>query len=208
MLSWLLPREATFFDFFERHADVIVKAAEALSELVENGCDIAVHAAKIKVLEHQADEITHQCIEELHKTFITPIDRDSIFRLISLMDDIIDFIHIAASRIHIYKLETMTQDVKNFAQVLYQGTLQIRQTVAYLRELKDSDALKSTFINIHKIENEADALLSLSLKELFEKESDVKLIIKWKEIYETLETATDRCEDVANTVEGIILEYL
>ena len=151
--------------------------------------------------------ITHRCVEALHKTFITPIDRDSIHRLITRMDDVMDFVEAAAERIELYELTVMTSDVRDLADVLHRAALQVEQAVRGLRDLKDPQATLKLCIDINRLENEADAILRRSVARLFKEEKDPITVIKWKEIYENLEDATDRCEDVANIIEGVVLEH-
>ncbi|MEO8705309.1 MAG: DUF47 family protein, partial [Kofleriaceae bacterium] len=157
--------------------------------------------------EHETDTITHRCVEALHKTFITPIDRDSIHRLITRMDDVMDFVEAAAERIELYELTVMTADVRDLSDVLHRSALQVEQAVRGLRTLKDPNATLKLCIDISRLENEADAVLRRSVARLFKEEKDPITVIKWKEIYENLENASDRCEDVANIIEGVILEH-
>lgn len=206
MFRWLLPRETSFFDFFDKHAAVIVEASQTLLSLADEESDIIAKINKIKELEHQADAITHQCIEALHKTFITPFDRNDIFRLISRMDDIIDFIKDAAARIETYKLVKITNEAKEMAQVLMKATQEVEKAVKELRKLKRVEAIRQSFIVINRLEHEGDIVLRHAIGRLFDEEQDVRNIIKWKEIYENLENSIDRCEDVSNIIEGVILE--
>lgn len=199
MFQWLFPKEVSFFIYFKQHAAITTLAADELYK----SCD----AHRIKDLEHEADTITRKCKEALHTTFITPIDRDDIFRLISRMDDIIDEINAIASRLSIYKIPDVTADFHIFAKILAESVKEIEQAVNLLNNMKNSNPILKSCRQISKLESEADALLVRVLAELFEKEQDVRRLIKCKEIYESLERATDRCDDVANIIEGIILEY-
>lgn len=205
MLKWILPREGNFFDFFERHAALIILASQKFLTWVTNGLEES-EWRKIKEYEHAADEITHHCVEELHKTFITPFDRNDIFRLISKMDDVIDFIENAAARVETYKLRTPTPEVEQMAKILVQTSLQIEKAVKTLRHLKKNREMQEASIEINHLENEADSTLRNAIGRLFEEESDIRLLIKWKEIYESLENAIDCCEDVSNIIEGVLLE--
>jgi predicted phosphate transport protein (TIGR00153 family) len=203
-----LPRETSFFDFFERHAAMTVQGAQELLALASTGANIVAKAKRIKEIEHECDTITHHCVEALHKTFITPIERDDIYRLISKMDDIMDFVEAAAERIALYKLTQMSPDVKNMADVLVRATLEIEEALKLLRNLENAEAISKKCIDINRLENEADSLLRTAVARLFDEEQDVRAIIKWKEIFENLENATDRCEDVANIIEGVVLEHI
>jgi len=207
MFGRLLPRETSFFDFFERHAAITVEGAQEFLSLASTGANVLAKAKRIKEIEHEADTITHHCVEALHKTFITPIERDDIYRLITKMDDIMDYVEAAAERIALYKLTQMNSDVKDLADVLLRATLEIQQAVRLLRSMENAAAISKKCIDINRLENEADSLLRSAVARLFDEEQDVRQIIKWKEVYENLENATDRCEDVANILEGVVLEH-
>ena len=207
MFGRLLPRETSFFDFFESHAAKTVEGAEELLSLATTGANVGAKAKRIKEIEHECDTITHHCVEALHKTFITPIERDDIYRLITRMDDIMDFVEAAAERIALYKLTQMTPDLKDLSDVLVRATKELAEAMKLLRNLEHSDAIVKKCIDVNRLENEADAILRAATARLFEEEADTRTIIKWKEIYENLESATDRCEDVANILEGVVLEH-
>lgn len=206
MLKWLMPKEIRFFDFFEEHASTTVKAAKELLELISEDPLSQEKFQRIQFLEHQADTLTHSCVESLHKTFITPFERNDIYRLISRMDDIIDFIEETAARIITYKLTMMTQEAKELATVLFHSTQTIEQAVKGLRHLKNGDIMRQAFVAISRLESKGDAIVLRAIGKLFDEEGDAINIIKWKEIYENIEEAIDRCEDVANIIEGVILE--
>jgi len=206
MLQRLLPRETSFFDFFERHAALTIEGAKEFLSLVSTGANIETKCKRISEIEHETDVITHQCVEALHKTFITPIDRDDIHRLITKMDDVMDFVEAAAERILIYEIRTMTPEVRDFADVLVRASSEMEAALKGLRDMKNAAMVLRKCIDINRLENEADVILRNSVGKLFKEEKDPIMIIKWKEIYENLETATDRCEDVANIIEGVVLE--
>ncbi len=208
MLNWLFPREVKFFDLFDKHAETIVAAAKELRTLVSDGADIPLSVVRIKDLEHKADKITHQCIDSLHKVFITPLDRDDIHNLIGRMDDIVDCLDGAARCIAIYKIKEMPKDALQLIQVVVLATEYVQKAVKGLRDLKNAPEIQQYCFKINQAENEADVILSKAIGTLFEKEPDTRLLIKWKEIYEKMEQATDRCEDVANIIDGIILELV
>ena len=208
MFGRFLPRETSFFDFFEQHAGLTIEGTKEFLSMVTTGANIATKCRRISDIEHETDTITHRCVEALHKTFITPIDRDSIHRLITRMDDIMDFVEAAAERIELYELTVMTSDVRDMADCLYRATQQVEAAMRGLRTLKDPQATLKLCIDINRLENEADAILRRSVARLFKEEKDNPiLVIKWKEVYENLENASDRCEDVANIIEGVILEH-
>jgi len=208
MFGRFLPRETSFFDFFEQHAALTIEGAKEFLSLVTTGANIAAKCRRISDIEHETDTITHRCVEALHKTFITPIDRDSIHRLITKMDDVMDFVEAAAERLELYELVVMTNDVRDLADVLHRAAMQVEAAVRGLRSLKDPQATLKLCIDINRLENEADAILRRSVARLFKEEKDPVVIIKWKEVYENLENASDRCEDVANIIEGVILEHV
>jgi predicted phosphate transport protein (TIGR00153 family) len=207
MFGRFLPRETSFFDFFEQHAALTIEGTKELLSLVTTGANIPTKCRRISDIEHETDTITHRCVEALHRTFITPIDRDSIHRLITRMDDVMDFVEAAAERIDLYEVTVMTPDVRDMADVLHRAALQVEAAMRGLRSMKEPQAMLKLCIDINRLENEADAILRRSVARLFKEEKDPILVIKWKEIYENLENATDRCEDVANIIEGVILEH-
>jgi uncharacterized protein len=207
MFGRFLPRETSFFDFFEQHAALTIEGTKEFLSMVTTGANIAAKCRRISDIEHETDTITHRCVEALHKTFITPIDRDSIHTLITRMDDVMDFVEAAAERIELYEITSMTNDVRDMSDVLYRSAQQVELAVRGLRHLKDTQQTLKLCIDINRLENEADAILRRSVARLFKEEKDPITIIKWKEIYENLEDASDRCEDVANIIEGVILEH-
>jgi predicted phosphate transport protein (TIGR00153 family) len=207
MFGRLLPRETSFFDFFEEHAALTIEGTKEFLSMVTTGANIAAKCRRISDIEHETDTITHRCVEALHKTFITPIDRDQIHTLITRMDDVMDYVEAAAERIELYEITTMTNDVRDLADVLHRSAQQVEGAVRGLRDLKDTHATLKLCIDINRLENEADAILRRSVARLFKEEKDPIMVIKWKEVYENLESASDRCEDVANIIEGVILEH-
>ena len=207
MFGRFLPRETSFFDFFEQHAALTIEGTKELLSLVTTGANIPTKCRRISDIEHETDTITHRCVEALHRTFITPIDRDAIHRLITRMDDVMDFVEAAAERIDLYEITVMTPEVRDLADVLHRATLQVEAAMRGLRVMNEPQATLKLCIDINRLENEADAILRRSVARLFKEEKDPIMVIKWKEIYENLESATDRCEDVANIIEGVILEH-
>ena len=207
MFGRFLPRETSFFDFFEEHAALTIEGTKEFLSMVTTGANIPAKCRRISYIEHETDTITHRCVEALHKTFITPIDRDQIHRLITRMDDIMDYVEAAAERIELYELTTMTADCRDLADALHRAAQQVEGAVRGLRTLKEPQATLKLCIDINRLENETDAILRRSVARLFKDEKDPILVIKWKEIYENLESAADRCEDVANIIEGVILEH-
>jgi len=206
MLSRLLPRQNNYFDYFEQLAGLGAQGAREMSEFSKDGANFTQIAARIKKLEHDADEVTKTCLGTLHKTFITPIDRNDIYTLITKMDDIMDFVEAAADRLALYDIPTMTKEVGDLARCLVQSAEHVLGAVSSIRDLGKPNGILQHCIEINRLENVADGLLRSALARLFREEKDPIAVIKWKEIYETLESATDRCEDVANIIEGVVLE--
>lgn len=202
----LLPRDESFFDEFEKQGLKTVEGCKALVEMVETPGDIQAQAKRISDIEHECDRITHAVVAKLHTTFITPLDRNDIHRLISKMDDVMDYVEAAAERIALYDIHEMTKDVADLARVLLVSSERVAEAVSGFRDLKHPQRILDKCIEINRLENEADAVLRGSLARLFREEKNPITIMKWKEIYELLETATDRCEDVANIIEGVVLE--
>jgi uncharacterized protein len=207
MFGRLLPRETSFFDFFERHAEKTLEGVREFLSLATTSANIVAKAKRIKEIEHETDVITHHCVEALHKTFITPIERDDIYRLITKMDDIMDYVEAASERIWLYELDKMTAETKDLADVLVRAVEGVRRALRGLRDMKHAEEIIKQCIDVNRLENEADAILRSALARLFKEEKDPITVIKWKEVYENLEAATDRCEDVANIIEGVVLEH-
>jgi uncharacterized protein len=202
----LLPHDASFFGFFEQQGKKTVEGCRAFLAMVEEANNLQSHAQRVKQIEHECDDITHAVVEQLHKTFITPIDRNDIYRLITKMDDIMDFVEAAADRLALYEIPTMTQEVGELTRCLVSSAEHVLGAVTSIRNLKRPNGILEHCIEINRLENVADNLLRSALARLFREEKDPIAVIKWKEIYETLESATDRCEDVANIIEGLVLE--
>ena len=163
-------------------------------------------AERVKSIEHECDDITHAVVASLHKTFITPFDRNDIYRLITKMDDIMDMVEAAADRLALYDIPKMTTEAGELARCLVSSAEHVLGAVSGIKDLKKPSGILEHCVEINRLENVADGILRGALAKLFREEKDPISIIKWKEIYETLEAATDRCEDVANIIEGVVLE--
>jgi predicted phosphate transport protein (TIGR00153 family) len=200
----LIPRDARFYDLFEQQSALIVRAAVLLQELVHNFADARAKVQAIEDIEHQGDQITHEVVRRLNTTFITPLDREDIHALISRLDDVLDYIEAAAERLVLYRIKEPTPASRALAEVIVHITQSTDRAVRYLRA-RGGDFHEHA-VEVNRLENTADDLLRDSLAALFEENSDPIDVIKWKEIYETMEVVTDRCEDVANVIEGIILK--
>jgi predicted phosphate transport protein (TIGR00153 family) len=207
MFGRLLPKEGRFFDLFNAHAAQVVRAAHELSALMQNYENREQHARAIDEAEHAADRITAETIRLLHKTFITPLDRDHIHQLVSAMDDICDLIQDTTETLTLYDLRRITPEAARLADIAVKCAERVQEVVQLLAKHDDSpEALTKTCEEIDRLESDADRVLRSAMSRLFREEQDVRELIKLKEIYELLEAVTDRCEDVANLAEGISLE--
>ena len=207
MLKRLLPQETSFFDFFEEHSGLSVQACRVLNEIACEPGDLDSRVARIKEIEHKADKITHQCLDAVHSTFITPVDRGHIHRLMRRLDDIIDSVDSAASRMALYDLREPRPELKQFTQVLLTATTQMDGAIRSLPRLNKEGARIHEFCHaVYEAEEAGDEILRSALSRLFREERDPIVIIKWKEVFERLEKATDRCQKVANIVQGIVIE--
>jgi hypothetical protein len=212
LFSKLLPKESNFFEMFNQHADRIVEAAKAFSMMVENYDDIEKrqqYNKEVDVAEHAADRITHEVNRALHKTFITPIDREQIHRLINTMDDVADLIQDSAETMVLYDVRHMTEDIVRLTDLSLKCCERLRGAIAMLDKVRQADVAEAalqTCEEIDKLESDADRVMRSAMSRLFRDEPDVRELIKLKAVYELLETVTDKCEDVANLIEGIVLE--
>lgn len=207
MFGFLKPQEKRFFELFEAIASCIIQASEEFAAMLDDLSHAESRAKAIKDIEHKADELTHQTIELLHKVFITPIDREDIHNLVSKLDDVVDFIDASSQRIALYGVTKIPDEGRNLARVCVQSGERVRSAVKGLSNLKQPESILKDCVEINRLENDADQILRIAIAKLFREESDTRTLIKLKEIYELLETVTDRCEDVANIIEGIVLEY-
>lgn len=200
----LIPREEKFFEFFKEAAGNILDAAKVLLQMMEEqGGNFQEYWKQLEDLEHEGDKITHQIIRKLNRTFITPIDREDIHSLTVALDDVMDLIEAAAARMSLYKIKEPTEEARKLTRVILKSAEEIVKAVSNLERMDD---VMEHCIEINRLENVADEISREAIANLFEKGNDPIEVIKWKEIYETLETATDRCEDVANIVESVALK--
>jgi predicted phosphate transport protein (TIGR00153 family) len=202
----LLPREGKFFDYFNEHAGHAVLAAVELKALLADLSDLDARRRNIERHEKQADQITHQTMQLLHQTFITPLDRDEIHQLITTMDDILDLMEDIAQSMFLYDVRKVTAEAQRLAEICLGCTEKVRDAVASLESMENTDAILKLCAEIDRLEADADYVMRSALAKLFREEPDAKEIIKQKEIYQLLEAVTDKCEDVANLIEGIVLE--
>ncbi len=202
-----IPREEKFFDLFEQSARNMVKIARELKELLDSWENVAIKVAEITELEHEGDSITHQIVAQLHRTFVTPFDREDIALLSHVMDDVTDFIHAAADAMLIYKIAQPTPRAKELADIIVQAAAEIERAMPLLRRRSELKKVLEHCVELNRLENMADKVFRSALGELFDDTKDTAYIIKWREIYEQMESATDRCEDVANVLEGVALKH-
>jgi predicted phosphate transport protein (TIGR00153 family) len=206
MFSRLMPREGNFFELFNAHAERIVEGSRELVAMITTFQNVEQHAQRIDDAERAADKITHETITLLHKTFITPFDREQIHQLITRMDDILDLMQDVAESIVLYDIRKITPESKQLAEICQMCCERVRAAVSLLKNVKQAEAILKTCQEIDRLESDADRVMRAAMSKLFRDESDVKQLIKLRTIYELLETITDRCEDVANLIEGIVLE--
>jgi predicted phosphate transport protein (TIGR00153 family) len=202
----LLPRETCFFDFFEAHAAKTVEGCELFLQLARGVEDVPALCAKIKEVESLCDQVTHDTAAALHRVFITPIDRNDIHRLISKMDDVMDLVEAAARSIDIYEIREPSSALATMAATLLNSARKVGEAVQGLRDMKQPQLILEKCVEINRLENESDCQLADNIAHLFSETSDPVAVIKWKEIYEMVEMATDSCEDVANVIEGVVME--
>lgn len=206
MFGRFLSTERRFFDLFNEHATIIVEGASALQSLMGNFDDLQHRAYAIESIEKRADKITQGTIELLRKTFITPLDRDDIHQLITTMDDILDLIEDVAQSIFLYDLTRITPDARKLTEICVACAGKVRSAVALLPNRESRSEIFALCEEIDRLESEADHVMRAAMAKLFREEQDVLQVIKLKEIYELLESVTDKCEAVANIIEGIVVE--
>ena len=207
MFRSIIPREDVFFDHFEKICALMTDAARHLRYMLEKGGPYVEAAHRIKGIESEADEVTHRSIATLHKTFVTPLDRQDILRLVVGLDDILDTTEAVASLLNLYNPRRTLPEAGRLTDLLVQGTEKVTAMVGLLRQLnKESERILALAVELNHLENDADQAYQQAIARLFQEENDPKELIKWKDMLEHIETATDQCEDVADIIEGIVLE--
>ncbi len=206
MFARLMPQETRFFDYFEALADEAVKISRELESMLRSFDELQHRTFNIETIEKRGDRITHDTIDRLHKTFITPIDRDSIHRLITRMDDILDLSEDVAQSIVLFDVQASTAEACKLASLCVASCEQVKRATEHLRNMGNAEAIMKICGEIDKLESEADHVMRSAMARLFRDENDVKKLIKLRSIYELLEAITDACEDVANLIEGIVVE--
>jgi uncharacterized protein len=206
MFSRLMPREGKFFEFFSEHAEQLVLGAEQLKALMSAVSELPERKRNIEKIEHRADKITQQTMQLLHQTFITPLDRDEIHQLITRMDDILDLMEDVSQCMFLYDIKAVTDEARALADICLRSTQRVRSAVSQLSNLSNAKAILGLCKDIDQFESDADNVMRTAMAKLFREEPDVKHLFKMKEIYQLLESVTDRCQDVANIIEGIVIE--
>lgn len=208
-ISRLMPREGRFFSLFDSHAKLIVDGAIALADVlahydIEKDRETGIKA--IEDAEHAADRITHETVQLLHTTFVTPFDRDDIHRLISRMDDVLDLIQDTGESLVLYDIRKITPEATQLAELLRRCAERVQSAVGLMASMADAPAILKICQEIDKLESDADKVMRTAISALFRNETDAHQVIKLKAVYESLETATDKCQDVANVIESVVLE--
>ena len=206
MFGRLMPFEGRFFELYVDLADQTVLASKELLALMSNFDDLERRAFNIETLEKKGDKITFNTIETLRKTFITPIDRDDIHHLVTRMDDILDLMEDCAQSIHLYDIRKVTPEAIKLAEICVACCEKVHDAVSQLSNMENARSIMETCDAIDRLESEADHVMRSAMAKLFREEPDVRQLIKLRAVYEILETVTDRAEDVANIIEGIVLE--
>ena len=207
MLEKLMPKSDEFFDDFDAQCSVTVEGARMLHALLSDFRDVGARVQALKDIEHKGDEVTHTAFNRLHKQFITPFDRAQIHTLLGRIDDVLDLTNAAAARIHYYEIQTSLPDATELARLLVISAEKVQEVVAALRLIKKPEQILAGCKEIKRLETQADEALRAGLGRLFKSGADPLTIIKWKEIYDLIETATDKCQGVANVIEGVVLEH-
>ena len=203
----LIPRERKFFALFEQSAQNAVKVAQQLKDMVHIWENVKERVGIINDLEHQGDAITHQIFEQLHRSVITPFDREDIALLAHSLDDVTDFVHEAADAMWLYKVARPTGRAKELVEIIVQAVAEVQRAVSEIDDRVGRKHLVERCVEINRLENVGDGIFRLAMAELFDDSSDVAGLIKWREIYTHMESVIDRCEDIANILEGVAIKY-
>ncbi len=209
IMKIFMPKDRIFYSLFEEVADGVTKMGRLL-KIVVSEPDIDKRAAlvsQVEEQEHVNDDFTHKVFTELGRNFITPFDREDIHYLASALDDICDYIYSTAKKINFYKVNPNDTGIQKLADLIVEGTVQIGIAISELRNMRDMRKITDALVKINSIENQADDVFDMSIDRLFENEPDAKEVIKKREIYQVMETVTDKCEDAANVIETIIIKY-
>jgi predicted phosphate transport protein (TIGR00153 family) len=210
ILSYFLPKDRVFYNLFEEASDNLEKIAKKLVQVVQepNFNQRAALISEMETLEHNNDEVTHRIFIELGRNFITPFDREDIHSLASALDDIADYIYSAGKKINFYHIDPISdQGIQKTAEAIHDAVIAVKEAVMELRNLKNTQKIIECVIKINSIENNADNIFDMSIEKLFNSDVDAKELIKRRELYQVMETATDKCEDAGNVIESIVVKY-
>ncbi|MCW3059242.1 MAG: putative phosphate transport regulator [Capsulimonas sp.] len=202
----LLPREEKFFDLFDRLAEKVVLAAEVLEDTLQDYSRLEEAASRLRILENEADQIVHEAMDRLNKTFVTPLDREDVLALTHVMDDVLDYTESAVDRMILYSIPNAVPRSLEIATLIVNAAQQIRQGVTGLRNFGDIRGILDPCVVINALENQGDSINRQALRALFSEGHDAVTILKWREVYDHLETALDRCEDVADVLQTIAVK--
>jgi len=209
IMKFFLPKDRVFYDLFEKVAGNVALMGSKLKDVV-NEVEFdkrAVLITQLEDIEHDNDELTHRIFTELGRNFITPFDREDIHYLASALDDIADYIYASAKKINFYRVNPNDSGLKKLAEMIEQSTIQVKNAVAELRDMRNMRQMTEALVKINSIENQADDIFDMSIERLFALEPDAKEVIKKREIYQVMEIVTDKCEDASNVIESIIIKY-
>jgi len=203
-----ISKKHVFYELLEKQAQLAVDAAKEFQALANDFSNLTPYAVRIKEIETEADHITHELANRIDTTFVTPLDKEDLHALSSELDDVTDCIEACTGRMSLYELKQVRPDLGGLAMLLLQITEATREAVKALRDKPNRDDIQELFIHIHQIENEHDALFRKALAALLNApDADPITAIKWKEVYDRLEAAVDKCEDVANVIESVVVKY-
>jgi len=202
--EWIIPQDKIFFNLLEEQAELAVKAAELFQTMIREYSTFNVLIQRMKIIEHEGDELVHKLIQKLHRSFITPIDHEDISKLASLYDDVIDLIDAIANRIFLFKIEKPNEVVKEFADIIVRQVKEVSALTKHIRKINQTE-IEQKFRAIHSLENEADDLYDFGIVELF-KEKDLVKVMIMKDIYEFLEQITDKCEDICLVIQDVVIK--
>lgn len=201
-----MPADGKFFDLFNQHAELCVKGTRELVELMTHFDNLERRLHAIEAVEKQADKVTYMTVGVLHKTFITPLDREDIHRLITKMDDVLDMVEDAAQTVSLYDIQVITPEARRLAELCLACAEKVQEAISLLHNMNHSRQILEICEEVDRLESDADHVMHAALSRLFREEPDVRNLIKLKALYEFLENVTDLCEDVANIIEGIVVE--
>ncbi len=203
--EWIIPQDKHFFNMLENESQNVLDGSKAFLDMLKNYENIAEKQQKIKDIEHQGDDFVHEIFEELNKTFITPIDHDDISKLASAFDDVLDNIDGTATRLVLFEIQKPEENMVKLAEILYEQSIELRQALLCLHNIKNSKEIEKRCIEVNRLENVADDIYKTSIANLFKRDDAIE-IMKLKEVYERIETAIDKCEDAANVISDIIVK--